>query len=289
MEAEVLYGSQCKLGEGPLWHRKRNSCLWVDIDDNCIYEYNWSTAESHRWQLDRQPSLLVETVDDNLLIGTATGIARFDFSTSVLHPLLDIEKDIPANRSNDGGCDVAGRLWMGTMAKDFTPHKGALYCIEKDLSITKKLSGTTISNGLTWSADNRRMYYIDSTTQCVRSYLFDAEKGDIEFEKVIVDIPKDAGTPDGMTIDEEGMLWVAVYNGFGIHRYDPRNGRLLQTVRVPVPQVTCCTFGGEQFDHLFITTAREKMTAKDLSKYPQSGNLFVAKVDVKGLQKYKFG
>ena len=289
IEATLLYRVGCKLGEGPMWHEKRNSCFWVDIDDRSFYEYNWLTTEVKRWQLDRQPSLIVETRDDKLLIATETGIAVFDFRTSVLHPLLDIEKDITGNRSNDGGCDVRGRLWLGTMAKDAKPHEGSLYCIKPDLSITKKLAGLTISNGIAWSPANDRMYYIDSTTQSVQAFSFNPETAEIHFEKMVIEISPDQGIPDGMAIDEEGMLWIALYNGFGIYRYNPHTGKLLEKISVPVPQVTCCAFGGEHLDHLFITTAREKMDEKDLRQYPQSGDLFVAKTPVKGLKKYKFG
>jgi sugar lactone lactonase YvrE len=178
---------------------------------------------------------------------------------------------------------------MGTMAKDATPNKGSLYCIEKDLSITRKLDRLTISNGLTWSLDNKRMYLIDSPTQTVQSFLFDAEKAEIKFEKVAIEIDRQIGTPDGMVVDEEGMLWIALYHGFGVYRWNPLTGKLLEKVGVPVPQVSCCTFGGENFDHLFITTTREKMSEAEVRKYPDSGNLFVAKVNVRGLPKFKFG
>jgi sugar lactone lactonase YvrE len=133
------------------------------------------------------------------------------------------------------------------------------------------------------------MYFIDSTTQCVQCFLFDAEKAEIKFEKVVIEIDKKLGTPDGMTIDEEGMLWIAHYDGFAVGRWNPATGKLLEKIELPVPQVTSCAFGGENLDNLIITTAREKMNEEDLKNYPDSGNIFVAKTNVKGVTRFRFG
>ena len=288
MQASLLYKSECKLGEGPMWSAKRNSCFWVDIDGKCLYEYNWQTTEVQRWQLEQRPSLIVETKNNDLILGLENGLASFDLQTNILHWLVEVEKNIPANRSNDGGCDVTGRLWMGTMATDSEPHKGSLYCIDKNFTVTKKRGDLTISNGLTWSLDNKRMYLVDSPTQTVQSFLFDADNANITFEKVVIEIDKQLGTPDGMVIDEEGMLWIAHWGGFGVYRWNPLTGQLLEKIDVPVPQVSCCAFGGENLDHLIITTARENIREEDLKKYPDSGNIFVTKVNVKGVPKFKF-
>jgi len=178
---------------------------------------------------------------------------------------------------------------MGTMARDATPSAGSLYCIDKNFSVTKKLDNLSIPNGLVWSLDNKRMYFIDTPTLSVRSFLFDVETGEIKFEKVVIEIEPDLGMPDGMVIDEEGMLWIAHYNGFGVYRWDPLTGKVLDKVAVPVPQVTSCVFGGENMNLLFITTARENMTDADLFKYPDSGNVFIAETNVKGVSEFKFG
>jgi sugar lactone lactonase YvrE len=289
IQASLLYESKCKLAEGPLWHEKRNSCFWVDIDGKGFYEYSWKTTEVKQWQVEQQISLIVQSQDNHLILGMENGLALFNLETNMLQWLIDIERNVLSNRSNDGACDIMGHLWIGTMAKDHMPHKGSLYCIKKDFSVTKKLDKLTISNGLTWSLDNKRMYFIDSSTQSVQCFLFDPEKAEIMFEKIVIEIDKKLGTPDGMTIDEEGMLWIAHYDGFAVGRWDPSTGKLLEKVEVPVPQVTCCTFGGENLDHLIITTAREKMNEEDLKKYPGSGDLFIAKMNVKGVAKFKFG
>jgi sugar lactone lactonase YvrE len=133
------------------------------------------------------------------------------------------------------------------------------------------------------------MYFIDTPTHCVRSFLFDVESGDIQFEKVVIEIDKQNGSPDGMTIDEEGMLWIAHWNGFGVYRWNPLNGKLLDKISLPVPQVSSCVFGGDKLNYLFITTARENMSEAELQKYPDSGNVFIVETKVKGLPAFKFG
>jgi sugar lactone lactonase YvrE len=272
-----------------MWHAERKSFFWVDIDGKEFHEYKLQSGEVQTWQLYHRISLIVENKDGKLILGMENGLAAFDLQTETMEWLTDLENSILANRSNDGACDAAGRLWIGTMARDFTPHKGSLYCVDKNLSVTKKLESLTIPNGLVWSLDSKRMYFIDTPTQCVRSFLFDVETGDIQFEKVAIEIDKQNGSPDGMTIDEEGMLWIAQWNGFGVCRWNPLNGKLLDKIAVPVPQVSSCVFGGDDLNYLFITTARENMSDDELKKYPDSGNIFIAQMNVKGVPASKFG
>ena len=138
--------------------------------------------------------------------------------------LPDIEISSLSTRCNDGACDSRGRLWVGTMHLAHTKGAGALYCVDTNLKVRKKLHNATISNGIVWSLDNKRLYYIDSPTQVVQSFIFEEESGEIIFEKNIIHIPVEMGTPDGMAIDEEGMLWIAHWGGFGVYRWNPHNG-----------------------------------------------------------------
>ncbi|MEP6749713.1 MAG: SMP-30/gluconolactonase/LRE family protein, partial [Bacteroidota bacterium] len=147
----------------------------------------------------------------------------------------------------------------------------------------KKIGNTSISNGLTWSLDNKRLYYIDSPTQVVQSFIFEEKTGEIIFEKNVIQIPNEMGSPDGMAIDEEGMLWIAHWGGFGLYKWNPQNGEWIDKIEVPVPQVSSCAFVGENLDCLLITTARENMSEEELKKYPESGDTFLVKVNVKGI------
>ncbi|MDP3470096.1 MAG: SMP-30/gluconolactonase/LRE family protein [Daejeonella sp.] len=284
MKAKALYPAQCLLGEGPLWQAKRNSCFWVDIEWGMLFEYHWISKKTKTWKFDGRLTMVCPGTANCLILGINAGIARFDLITEKLEWLMDIESEIKENRCNDAKCDSTGRLWIGTMDMTFKPGAASLYCIDKNLSIQKKLDNLTISNGMAWTADNKRMYFIDSPTQTVQSYSFDPLSGDILFEKNAVHIPEEMGTPDGMCIDKEGMLWVAHWGGFGVYRWNPINGELLEKIEIPAPHVTSCAFAGEKLDFLIITTARGDLDEAELKKYPESGNTFFLKMKVRGTE-----
>ncbi len=286
MKATLLYPSQCYLGEGPLWHAERKSCFWVDIESGVLYEYHWLNKSIQTWKFNYNVSMIVQDKNDNLVISLDTSLARFNPATGEHTWLLDIEKEND-NRCNDAKCDKPGRLWIGTMHKKHLTGEGSLYCIDEDKKIDKKIDNTTISNGLAWSLDNTRLYFIDSPTRVVQSYIYDERFATIIFEKNVIEIPVSMGTPDGMAIDEEGMLWIAHWGGFGVYRWDPFTGKHLDTIEVPVPNVSSCAFAGEDLDNLITTTARENLTGEQLKKYPNSGDVFIAKPGVKGVKAFK--
>ena len=283
MTASLLYSSKCFLGESPMWHHERNSCFWVDIENHLLFEYSWLNRSVRTWTFERKITLAVKGQDNELILGFQGGIGRFNLVTEELQWLLDIDKEKEDIRCNDGNCDRSGRLWIGTLQMEFKKGAGALYLVEKDRSIQKKISGVTISNGLAWSPDNHKMYFIDTPTQKVESYHYDNDSGNIIHEKTAISIPKELGSPDGMTIDAEGMLWIGHYGGFGVYRWNPLTGELMEKISLPVPNVTSCGFAGEALDHLFITTARENLSAEELAKYPESGSVFFTKMRVKGV------
>jgi len=289
MKANLLYKSDCMLGEGAFWHEARNSFFWVDIDGKRLYEYVAQNKKVNSWQFLHRPSMIALDVHGQFVIAFQGGIARFDLQTEKLQWLVDIEKGDAEHRTNDGAVDRAGRLWIGTMHVRFKEGDGVLYCVGSDLSLTKKVEGITIPNGLVWSLDDRTMFHIDSPSRKVQAYSFDSKTGTIVFERTAVTIPVETGTPDGMCIDEEGMLWIAQWDGFGVYRWNPENGKLLDKIEVPVPQVSSCAFGGENYDQLFITTARENFTLELLAKYPDSGSVYTAFPGVRGVRKNLFG
>ncbi|MGC4035795.1 MAG: SMP-30/gluconolactonase/LRE family protein [Chitinophagaceae bacterium] len=288
LQASLLYKSNNILAEGPYWHQSRRSFFWVDIDGKKFHEYKWENGEVAEWLMDFRVSLVAETEhNDKILLAVQGGLIAFDLSTGEFEWLVDIEKHKPMNRTNDGGCDPMGRLLIGTMHREFETGAGALYSIEHDLSLKKRLDNVSISNGIVWSEDGSKVYYIDSPTKTVQSFFYDIKTGDLQFEKVAIRITE--GSPDGMCMDTEGMLWIAQWDAFGVYRYNPETGEQLGKIELPVPQVSSCAFGGDNLDYLFITTARENMPADVLEKYPLSGNVFIAKPGVKGLPVHKFG
>ncbi len=286
MKATLLYPSQCYLGEGPLWHAERKSCFWVNIEDGILYEYNWLNKSIQTWKFNHSISVALLDKNNDLVISLDTSIARFNPVTGEHTWLLDIEKG-NTHRCNDARCDSRGRLWIGTMHKKHLTGEGFLYYIDEQKQVHKKIANTTISNGLTWSLDNTRLYFIDSPTQVVQSYIFDEMSATITFEKNAIEIPNSMGTPDGMAIDEEGMLWIAHWGGFGIYRWNPFTGKHIDTIEVPAPNVSSCAFAGENLDQLIITTARENLNEDQLKKYPNSGDVFIAKPGVKGVKRFR--
>lgn len=281
-KADVFYESKCILGESPLWHAERKCCFWVDIENGVLYEYNWVQRTTRDWKFNYRLTLVLQGKENELILALDAKIARFDLETEKVEWLTDVETGLET-RCNDGACDTLGRLWVGTMHLEHKEEAGALYCIDADLKVHKKISNCTISNGIVWSLNNKRLYYIDSPTQAVQSFIFEEKIGEIIFEKKVISIPAEMGSPDGMAIDEEGMLWIAHWGGFGVCRWNPHNGQLMDRIEVPVPQVSSCAFVGDNLDYLMITTARENMKEEELKKYPESGNIFLVKTTVKGV------
>lgn len=283
MKVDSLFASKCILGESPLWYATRRCCYWVDIEKGILFEYNWLSKATRTWSFAQRLSLVREGKNNELILALGASISRFDPETKVLSPIIDIETAESGTRCNDGACDTLGRLWIGTMHLQHRKESGALYMIDTDLKIQKKIEKTSVSNGIVWSLDNKHLFYIDSPTQVVQAFNFDAKSGEIIFEKNVVEVPPEMGTPDGMAIDEEGMLWIAHWGGFGVYRWNPNDGKLLGKIELPAPQVTSCAFAGDNLDTLIITSARENLNDEDLAKYPESGNLFIVKTGAKGV------
>lgn len=275
MKAQLLVDSQNILGEGARWHTQRASFMWVDIEGQKVCEYNFDTSKVQTWDIGFKVSLIIETENPSVVrLAVQGGIVQFHLENKELVWEIEIEKDNLEIRTNDGSIDPLGRLWIGTMRLDCAADGGALYGISKENTLTKKLFPTSISNGMVWTKDYKRLYYIDSVTYKVASYHFDLETGDIAFEKDIIHVPQTLGMPDGMCQDEAGMLWIAVWGGAGVYQYNPQTGQQIGKIEIPAPYITSCVFD-PHYKRLFITTARVGMTAEELLKYPLSGGVFV--------------
>ncbi len=274
--------SQCFLGEGPLWHSGRQSFFWVDIERGNLFEYHSSTGVTSTRNFPHRLAVVLEGKDGSLILGLDRSLARFDLETEELEWLCGVEENLPLHRFNDGKVDPAGRIWIGTLSTKFTEGAGSLYRVGQDLKPVVQLLNLTISNGMAWTEDDRTFYFIDTPTRQIREFDFEMESGEIRFRRVAVEVPEELGFPDGMCIDQEGMLWVAHYGGSGVYRWNPKSGELVDKITLPVPHVTSCCFGGENLDTLLITTAQENLSPEQLKKYPQSGDVFLAKVTMPG-------
>lgn len=271
----VAFNHGCHLGEGPVWDAKRKAICWVDILNGIIYEYN-TQHDTHRTiKVGQMIGSIAICTSGHFLAALQNGFAFIDRISGEVNMIADPESHLPDNRFNEGKCDPAGRFWAGTMALSEEPGAGNLYLIQNDLVPQKKVSGVSISNGMAWSADHRTFYYIDSPTSEVVAYDYDKSTGHISNQRTVIKIPTEDGFPDGMTIDSEGMLWIAHWDGWQVARWDPNSGKKLDHIPCPVAKLTSCTFGGENFQDLYITSARVGLTDEELAKQPLAGAVFV--------------
>lgn len=279
--------SQCFLGEGPLWIARLGCFFWVDIEKGNLHRYHLATEQLEIRHFPHRLAVVLEGQIGKLILGLDRKLVRYDWETEVIEELCEVESDLTLNRFNDGKVDPKGRIWIGTLSTLFTEGAGSLYRIGPDLQPKVQLTNLTISNGMAWTADQRTFYFIDTPTKKIQEFAFDPKTGAIEFRRIAVEIPEGLGFPDGMSIDREGMLWVAHYAGSGVYCWNPSTGQLLDKIELPVPHVTSCCFGGENLDLMLITTAQENLTADDLKKYPQSGDVFLVKVEVGGWETFQ--
>jgi sugar lactone lactonase YvrE len=218
--------------------------------------------------------------DGGAVIAVERGFTLED-ADGTLAPMAPVWSD-PGVRMNEGGCDPDGRFWCGSMAYDQAPGAASLYRLDPDGTVRTVLGGVTISNGLDWSPDGSLAYYDDTATHRVDVFDYD-RAGGLTARRPFVRLPDD-GNPDGLTVDAEGGVWVALFGGGAVHRYTPA-GVLDVVVELPTAQVTACTFGGPRLDQLFVTTSREGMAPDD---DPLAGALFRADVGVPGLPVREF-
>jgi sugar lactone lactonase YvrE len=266
--------------EGPVWSSGWGGLRWVDMlaGDVLSLESDGTVQRSHVGTVaaalrPRRGGRAVIAVERGFALEDADG-TRTD-----LDPVWD-DRSI---RMNEGGCDPDGRFWCGSVAYDQRTGAAALYRLDADHSVRRILDGVTISNGLDWSPDGSLAYYDDTATHRIDVFDYDARTGLTGRRPFVV--LTDGDHPDGLTVDAEGGVWVAL-NGSGVvHRYTPA-GVLDEVVELPTAQVTACTFGGPDLDQLFITTSREGMGPDD---DPIAGSLFRADVGVPGLPVREFG
>lgn len=264
-----------QLGEGPVWDAEQKLLYYVDIEGKEIGCYDPGSGRHVFWKTQEMPGCIVLDGQGNLISAEKDMLVRLNTRTDK----REIIARFPVKeglRFNDGKCDCRGRLWVGTMAIDqsasYAAGCGALYRYEGGEPV-KVLEGLSIPNGIAFSGDNSTMYHIDTPTRQICSYRFDAETGTLSDRQAVVQV-KRKGSPDGMTIDCEGMLWVALWDGYGVVRYDPKTGEELEFVPVPDRYVSCCTFGGEKLNLLYITSAMDEKG--------KGGYVYEWETDVKG-------
>lgn len=285
-EVRCVYHDKAQLGEGVFWSVREQKVFWIDIEGHRVCRFDPDTGENVSISVGQQVGTMVENAAGGFLVALKDGVYALDFDSGALEKWCDPMEGDSQNRLNDGKAGPDGRLYVGAMGPE---NEQYLYRIENDGTTFAKIeSGITCSNGLVWSEDRETFYYIDSPQRVVWAYDFDEASGAISNRRVVVDVTGAECVPDGMTIDAEGMLWVAFWEGWAVRRYDPNNGRLLQEIKLPVARVTTCAFGGRDLDTLYITTASVHFQDADWEREPLAGGLFAVKPGVKGRAGFAF-
>lgn len=277
------------LGEGPVWDANKQSILWIDIVSCCIHEYNPAKASLYTIPTVSMPGAIALRDNGQLVAALQHGFAFINRHTGQQHLIHDPEVHLPANRFNDGKCDPLGRFWAGTMSLNEQDPSGSMYILDSHLQTRQVFHGATISNGLCWSSDGSMMYYIDSPTRRVDRFDMVPDRAQLSNRSTIIRIAENEGFPDGMTIDAEGMLWIAHWGGWQISRWNPETGEKLTAIHLPASQITSLCFGGEQFDEIYVTSARRGLDEMQLSEEPWAGCTFCIKNSgYKGLPPHTF-
>ena len=274
------------LGEGAMWDYRTNELYWIDIDGKKLHRYNVETKHEKVMQLPKAPGTVVLTEDKNTcVVALVDTICSVSMNNNSIVPLSGLSFNGVPVRFNDGKCDPLGHFWVGTIdCKDYAKPIAKLYRMEADKTLTVEKNGVVNSNGIAWSPDGTKMYYIDTPTHTVVAYDIETKTGNKSNPKVVIHTPENLGVPDGSTIDAEGMLWIAQWGGACVTRWNPQTGEMIGKIEVPALNVTSVAFGGKDLDILFITTAKIGMSPDDEKKYPDAGQLFYAKPGVKGIK-----
>lgn len=288
MKIETVSTIISELGEGPVWDSQRNEINWIDLLEGKIHNYSLDNNKSKTFSVQEKIGCFAICENSHLIIATKTGIGLLDRETGIIKSLVQPEKHLPNNRFNDGKCDPMGRFWAGTMSLTEEPQAGSVYVFDTK-TIEKKIENVTISNGMAWSLDSKTFYYIDTPTFEVVAYQYEKATANISNKTVVIKIPEEEGYPDGMTIDNEGMLWIAHWDGWQITRWNPNTGEKLQHIKLPASRITSCTFGGTDLSDLYITSARTGLSDEELEEQPLAGSLFVIRNSgFKGVEAYRF-
>ena len=268
----------CTLGEGPVWDARDQSLYWVDIPESRVHQIAADGSLSS-WDTGQPVGTVVPRAGGGLAVAVRDGFMALDPVSGKLTTLAEVERDQPGNRMNDGACDRAGRFYAGTMAVDETPEAGALYRLDPDLGVTRLLTGVGISNGIGWSPDERLMYYIDSQVHRVDVFDYDPATGEIDGRRPFAAVGEGGVVPDGLTVDADGGVWVAVWGGYAVLHHDP-GGKVIEAVDLPAARVSSCVFAGPDLDRLYITTAA--------GPGESAGALFVCEPGVTGQPSHPF-
>ncbi len=288
-DSKILFQMEMQLGEGAFWDSQHNILYWIDILGSRLYAHSPANGTQRNFDMGQFIGTVVTRKSGGLVVALEHGFAFFNPDTNEITPIVDPESDQPLNRFNDGKCDPAGRFWAGTIRKnEGEDGQAALYRLDADHRAHQMLTDVTISNGIVWSSDHKTMYYIDTMTQRVDAFDYDLQTGAIANRRTAITVAPELGYPDGMSIDNNDNLWIAMWGGHQVCQFDPRKGEHQCSIHVPAKNVTSCAFGGPNLEQLYITTARVGITDQELIDQPLAGSVFVAEPQAVGVPSHAF-
>jgi len=285
MDVDLVLDARALLAEGPVWDADAGLLRWVDILGCRVHALDVATGRDEWFATPSPVGSIALRNGGGLLLALEDGF--WLERNGRLERLAGVEEDDHTLLMNDGKCDRNGRFWAGTVAYDEHEGAGTLYRLDPDGTVTPMIRSLTMSNGIAWNGDDALMYFIDSETHRIDVFDYDPVRGQIAGRRPFAALADGPGVPDGMTIDAEDCLWVAVWGASCVLRYRP-NGTIAEVVRLPVSQVTSCAFGGRDLDELFITSARVDLSDAALHDEPLAGGIFRCRPGVSGLRSAYF-
>ncbi len=291
---ELVLDARADLGEGPAWAPVPALLYWVDIYAGRLHVYDPRARTDQYFDVGEPIGCAAPRRKGGMVLGLRSGFALTGPLPGVsgapleLTRLINPELHLPGNRFNDGKCDPTGRFLAGSMDNAEKGASGSLYSLSANGEVKVLISGVGISNGLAWSPDYGTFYYIDTPTRTIMAYDYDRSSGGIANPRPVITVPESLGWPDGMTSDIEGMLWVGMWGGSQLTRWNPTTGKLLKTIPFPALNVSSCAFGGSDLTDLYVTTARKGMDSDQLRRLPLSGGLFRLRTNIQGLPTFEF-
>lgn len=286
MNVDLALRFNAEVGEGPIWDGSSQELIFIDVTQGAIHRLDPLSQRIKTIKIDMHIGA-VGLIDSELLIAAVRdGFATINRSTGEISYIKRVLAD-EGIRFNDGKCDPFGNFVAGTMRYEPAMGTAQLYSLDSTGNVRSLLTGVGLSNGLSWNPTGKRLFYIDTLTRQIAKFDYDQELGIVGERSVFYEFGPDSGSPDGMTMDSEGNLWVALWGGSKVVRIDPK-GALLGEISLPVTQPTSVIFGGANFDKLFITSARYGLSESSLAKQPLAGSVFVADVGASGKEEFKF-
>lgn len=278
MNIRCIVDTPCILGECPLWHPTEKVLYWIDILKPALHRLDPKTKQHQIWPMPTNICCIEPHADGGLIAGMRTYFAHIDLPSGKVTNIAQVVQPDQPLMFNDGKCDRQGRYWAGTKDVHEKDPIATLYRLDKDGSVHAMAHHIVETNGIAWSPDNKTMYYCDTLPRHIWQCDFDPATGNIANQRIFVQVPEGVGLPDGLTVDRDGFIWSAHWNGWGITRYTP-DGKIDRVINMPVQLTSCCCFGGDNYQTLFVTSISENLTPEQLAKGPLAGCVFAVDID----------